>query len=374
MKRITKLSSLFDLRNRQPHRQARRAGQTTNTQATFPHSQTNAIHRNAIPNTHPYLPLETPGATRIVLLAPGPKDSPIRCLLVQVDLNSASALPYEALSYEWGQPSDDDPIIYLDDHPVRIRANLFHALQHIRRETSLGEDQALWIDSLSIDQSNLSERGHQVQMMCAIYKQASAVIIWLGPACDNSDTAMQLFADPNPPSVTPEQRTAIEALCRRSYWRRVWIQQEVNLARSYTIHCGAKSVTEAAFDNNIFAFQRQQVKTIPARDIITRREYRSTRINNLRMWINFANVRGLKTSDPHDYVYGMLGISTDCQHGEIMPDYEKPLVDLFFEVLAFCHTSNDYPGFPKALAENLGLVEDERVRAVIERDESRSRR
>jgi len=39
----------------------------------------------------------------------------------------------------------------------------------------------LWIDALSIDQSNDSEKGPQVAMMGAIYQLATRVIAWLGP-------------------------------------------------------------------------------------------------------------------------------------------------------------------------------------------------
>lgn len=35
---------------------------------------------------------------------------------------------------------------------------------------------------------------------------------------------------------------AVSALCRRRYWRRVWIVQEILLARTITIRCGDKSV------------------------------------------------------------------------------------------------------------------------------------
>jgi hypothetical protein len=61
------------------------------------------------------------------------------------------------------------------------------------------------VDALCIDQSNLLERNHQVLLMKRIYAQASLVLVWLGPAHEDSHTIIQAaiskdhphFPDPN---------------------------------------------------------------------------------------------------------------------------------------------------------------------------------
>ncbi|TFB00421.1 hypothetical protein CCMA1212_007750 [Trichoderma ghanense] len=52
------------------------------------------------------------------------------------------------------------------------------------------------IDAICIDQKNLKERGHQVQQMGDIYKQAERVLFWLGAGTDETDIfimSMQLL-------------------------------------------------------------------------------------------------------------------------------------------------------------------------------------
>jgi hypothetical protein len=38
----------------------------------------------------------------------------------------------------------------------------------------------LWTDAICINQQDLDERGHQVQLMGSIYRNAHMVIVWLG--------------------------------------------------------------------------------------------------------------------------------------------------------------------------------------------------
>lgn len=40
----------------------------------------------------------------------------------------------------------------------------------------------MWIDALCIDQTNSSERTHQLRTMRTIFEQATSTTIWLGPA------------------------------------------------------------------------------------------------------------------------------------------------------------------------------------------------
>jgi hypothetical protein len=183
-----------------------------------------------------YRPLETPTTIRIVEILKGCLEDPIEVLLLHVDYRE---FQYEALSYEWGVASDHDPYILVDSCESRIRRNLYDALIQIRLPD---ESRYIWIDALSIQQESTTEKSHQVQFMGRIFGGAWNVIVWLGLARDNSDTAMDIVAETTAWTeingfVMPEwghsakfKYTALIALCRRPYWRRVWIQQEVYLA------------------------------------------------------------------------------------------------------------------------------------------------
>lgn len=137
-------------------------------------------------------PLLTRNSIRLVKLAL--RDDPISCQLVNVKMGLVS---YVALSYEWGSLSSDDPEILVDDQLVRVRRNLYNAFIHIRG--TMRKDHSIsnwiWIDALCIDQSNIQERNHQVQMMGRIYADASLVIAWLGPGGDFAMKTFQRIAD-----------------------------------------------------------------------------------------------------------------------------------------------------------------------------------
>lgn len=48
----------------------------------------------------------------------------------------------------------------------------------------------VWIDAICIDEQSVEEKNQQVPLMCDIYSWASATVVWLGPAGDDSDVAM----------------------------------------------------------------------------------------------------------------------------------------------------------------------------------------
>jgi hypothetical protein len=171
---------------------------------------------------------------------------PPMCSLFVVSLDQAPE--YEALSYTWGDPCKLSHIC-LDGHRVEVRRNLERALRQLRNRTS---SQVLWIDAICIDQMNAEERGAQVAKMRIIYAHASKVLVWLGESSYNSDLAFSLLDDlyerlHNEASIqeilkSPERLKNLEGLSMlfsREYWWRVWVIQEINFARSISVHCGA---------------------------------------------------------------------------------------------------------------------------------------
>lgn len=51
----------------------------------------------------------------------------------------------------------------------------------------------------------------------------------------------------------------------------------------------------------------------------------------------------VKSSEPREFIYTLIGMASDCQDREICVDYGKPLLDLFWEVVRF---------FPKSRRED----------------------
>lgn len=126
---------------------------------------------------------------RLLALMPGVGKTMIRCKQVNASLDDD--ISYEALSYAWGDPHSK-AFIEFESLPFPITANLYSALQQLR---PISAPRYLWIDALCIDQTNVSEKSHQVQLMGDIYKRAARVLVWLGEADEDSDLAFHILTE-----------------------------------------------------------------------------------------------------------------------------------------------------------------------------------
>ncbi|KAI4644489.1 hypothetical protein J4E93_006394 [Alternaria ventricosa] len=185
---------------------------------------------------------------RLVTLQPGDASESIKCDLQSHALDDECPA-YVALSYAWGAKERYDDI-HINGMSFTVGRNLWHFLHQMRVQR---QDALFWIDAISIDQANVLEQNHQVQMMREIYTQACSVWIWLGEADDAtmSDVAMQYLKtrvaldgnDVNPKKLWNARKAkAILGLCEKEYWKRIWIVQEVLLAREAKVLCGGHCV------------------------------------------------------------------------------------------------------------------------------------
>ncbi|KAF4503031.1 heterokaryon incompatibility het-6 [Fusarium agapanthi] len=182
---------------------------------------------------------------RLLTLEHGRGDDSIVCTLRTVTRDGAE---YHTLSYEWEDESKNDLFITIGDCQVQIRMNLFEALKNIRKST---EDLRLRVDAICINQSDVQEKSQQVAMMGEIFTEAVGVISWLGPARDDSNLAMYLMRFNITPGPDSRELKALLSLWQRRYRRRVWIIQELYLAKSYVIWCGHKSISNSKFERSL---------------------------------------------------------------------------------------------------------------------------
>src|SRR6266536_3659309 len=138
-----------------------------------------------------YRPIDLDGpAVRLLRLLRGDPTDDIQCDLFEGWLNQLEGgIPYEALSYTWGS-TEKAAKITVNGSTMHITSNLYVALQHLRFRD---EDRILWIDAICINQDNKQERGHQVQQMSYIYKEAEQVIVWLGQGTEESNLIMDFM-------------------------------------------------------------------------------------------------------------------------------------------------------------------------------------
>jgi Heterokaryon incompatibility protein (HET) len=197
--------------------------------------------------------------------------------------------PYTALSYAWGDPSPTKSII-INGAVFRVTESVETALRHLQHET---DTVTLWIDQLCINQDDIAKKNEQVVMMKDIYKGATRVLIWLGPAADESDHLMDVLADVGKEAYQfgvmgldlSDLRTfsgkpldqcklavkdslnrlvqrigltsplkALRSFTERPWWLRVWVMQELSVARDVNFACGEKRISYDHLQAALFFF------------------------------------------------------------------------------------------------------------------------
>jgi Heterokaryon incompatibility protein (HET) len=194
------------------------------------------------------------------------EDEAIICRLETVDLDGKPI--YDAHSYEWCSPttSNDHFQITLNGTVVEVRENLWWALSHLRLES---ESRSLWVDAICINQKNISERNHQVSQMEQIYSRASRAVAWLGRRrIHDNNFFMDFVLGLSAMSVSelPDQQAiaaglwasstykweALVAFCKREYWTRLWIIQEIVLASELLIQFGSLTIPWRTISGSLF--------------------------------------------------------------------------------------------------------------------------
>ncbi|KAI5466983.1 heterokaryon incompatibility protein-domain-containing protein [Mariannaea sp. PMI_226] len=336
---------------------------------------------------------------------PADAAAPIRLELCHASMTDTH---YAALSYAWGDHKRTSQI-YVNGGSFTISRSLHDALKQLRQN---GVQSWFWVDSICIQQSDPEEKTHQVRQMHAIYTQANLVYIWLGLGSDDSDRAMDfisrigprglavgsadLWPDYNrneevwgyikaqPSSQLVEANgnamgselaqfmfdllhekslhrdtsgresvvPGIHDLMEREYWCRVWIIQEISLAKEALVLCGTRSVSLDIFDATFTAVSHCICSGL--------RMLRSdTRYFAWNLSPNFYTITGLTTrrkhrqqdqlrlvdivyrydipprrphysaSDPRDIAFALLGIITDRKSLDLHIDYGLSFVEVF---------------------------------------------
>lgn len=124
-------------------------------------------------NTFTYPPLDVTGQIRFLKVSPQLDLGRISCTLRSASLEE----PYNCLSYCWGSPDEEEHEILINGATFKVRPNL---LSFLERARGLCPDEETWIDAISIDQQDVTEKNHQVQQMARIYRGAKTVFMWLG--------------------------------------------------------------------------------------------------------------------------------------------------------------------------------------------------
>ncbi|KAJ6780462.1 hypothetical protein PWT90_01828 [Aphanocladium album] len=269
----------------------------------------------------------------------------------------------------------------------------------------------IWIDAICVNQQDLSERNIQVSMMKEIYGQAQSVIIWLGgfdyegvadlyhtlptilsasAECfkrsweawhrrkktgqsDEDDEEVQ-----NGTILSTDDLNIVIEFVRRSYFHRIWVLQEVALARNVRIMFGGDDlpwsslfqVFQTAIDFEYVGLDynttlvkyrygdmgtlawsmadvRLHSRPTKLEDSIVSTQLQYLRENNpdfvamedswwhskLSLSTLIALTWNFAATDPRDKIFALLGIARPLPDDEaIVPDYRKSITQVFTQV------------------------------------------
>ncbi|KAH6849382.1 heterokaryon incompatibility protein-domain-containing protein [Alternaria alternata] len=317
---------------------------------------------------------------RLLQLQPNNNEDIIKCNMQTYNLKNYPS--YTALSYTWGANATCTDI-EINGVKVPVRENLWDFLHQQLLHGSYGP---FWIDALCIQQSEVHERNHQVRMMDSIYEDAQLVLIWLGKESDDSNLAMRtlmdwerctpstvryMFANNNKISNTLLARLtksvttwnarevlSVSSLCKRRYWSRMWIIQEVVHAERVEIHCGSEilewykleqlyyyvSIISRYYKEMDTPFYNA-VRSSPAMSIVkirveprwytVSRDSFSGRPRDVAIDSLMETYSAHECEDIRDKVYAVVGIAK--YSSTIVVDYRKSAKDVLFDV--FYHAS-----------------------------------
>ncbi|RYP26982.1 hypothetical protein DL767_007845 [Monosporascus sp. MG133] len=301
-----------------------------------------------------YMPLEARQIRLLHLKATPSSD------IVNVSLSIQSLdddIQFEALSYTWGDCSDVH-IIQCEGKKVQVTRNLLGALRQLKYTD---RDRTLWIDGVCINQGNEDEKSIQVAMMRDIYSKADKVAVWLGEAAEETPAAWKLMHQifeisrntahedwDKPISAEEWERlglphgassewAALEAIFWRQWFTRVWIIQEIALARSAIVHCGQDSIPWMGFSGVAMYLYRRQFTRLTTCELdvtavlplyyIAKQVREGGGKHDLLSLL--ATSRRSIALNPRDHVYGLLGLTADQL---VVPDYKLPVAEPYRQV------------------------------------------
>ncbi|KAK5657944.1 hypothetical protein OQA88_2496 [Cercophora sp. LCS_1] len=186
----------------------------------------------------------------------------LRCRLIHVKLDGAESLSYWAISYRWGPTEPSCNISIHDDNGhqrgLNITRNAFYALEAI---CPLSGTRFIWMDSICIDQAKEADKAQQIPLMNAIYSKASQVVAHVGVSPHStraSDFTHRLaihaleWTNVVSPGHGARHRPyrrdevgwdAVKELMDEEYWSRVWMIQELCLAKRVKVVYGDSTVS-----------------------------------------------------------------------------------------------------------------------------------
>ncbi|KAI1735424.1 hypothetical protein F4680DRAFT_435200 [Xylaria scruposa] len=287
------------------------------------------------------LPLGNNRTIRLLELSRGCGREGLRGNLRHFPLESMNQ-KFQALSYVWGHAIKPF-ILETNQGNIGLTAPLYFGLQRLRLSDA---SVFVWADAICIDQGNSEEKRHQIRLMPDIYQSAEQVFVWLGEKAENSDRAIERLREisrsPAPGSVlvSEEDWDSINGFFGRPWFRRVWIVQELVLARKVTIFCGeqesqwsdiyeAAKICSKTAKKSTAAIMKpiaQQADTILSLGEL-KDSYHEKR-GQCKLLALFESFQHTRATLQRDKLFAFLGLACDAHDPDLDPDYDSSLEDI----------------------------------------------
>ena len=166
--------------------------------------------------------------------------------------------------------------------------------------------------------------------------------------------------------------SAVQHLMIREWWYRAWVLQEFCVGRKVNFACGSKRLSLALFDNMIMtlnvienistshvlhiegqwlgASNQNKPKSLSEKadmtyvkhaiDFLRQRLFHQHSLDQKKrslldllvtFYVNLRPRAILRSTDPRDKIYGLLGIASDAEQLKIAPDYSKSITEAYTE-------------------------------------------
>ena len=323
---------------------------------------------------------ESASEIRLMTLLPGQFEDKISITMETVVLTKEHIPRYEALSYVWGSKGNPVNIFVKARKPERsgpfsplglsrrrtisVTQNLATALPYLRKRDKA---RVFWIDAICVNQQDRAERGHQVKRMAAVYSMASQVIVWLGHESQNSTLALrvldglgsQLRVNWNifemTSALTGETITqyfdpfdyetwkSVGDLLSQPWFERLWIWQEVRLAREAHLFCGNEGVPWESLRRATLYLRRASRPEGFSHligccyNLVSYGDYVAGAFDSLD--IILENTKFASCSDPRDKIFAVLSLVRKDETRGLDPNYAKS-AEAVFQDLVMHYTSN----------------------------------
>ncbi|KAM0186541.1 hypothetical protein ACHAPI_011620 [Fusarium lateritium] len=306
-------------------------------------------------STFPYPPLDlAQNSIRLLHIQKGAWPGDVYCSLTKATTDPDEAVPYKALSYTWGAVEGEYsiqlplPRIFVNNQVFLATDNLRMALGLIRHPN---HDTLLWADAICINQQDNREKGHQVKQMAQIYRNAEEVLIWLGPSNEEIGDLLEfvnyvdeqaidiltprrsahwtshchnIMRDQYKDAKTPRNINALQQLLSRRWFSRIWVLQEVAMARSARIICGSSTCPARTFCAMPSFFRIPTTKHSQAvLDLMPRIRSNTWWASDRSLHNLLVKFRQSQATDGKDMIYALLSMSQDaCDPAQFYPSYE----------------------------------------------------